>query len=69
MASYPTYLHVFKARDGWRFHLKAQNGNIMFDGGQRYKLKAGAKRAGKAVVRAIRDADVILVVGDARETL
>ena len=36
---------------GWRWRLKAANGNIMADGGEAYSSKSKAMRAVKALVR------------------
>lgn len=43
------YLHlfVFKAADGWRWHLKAGNGKIVADSGEAYATKPNANRAAR----------------------
>lgn len=44
-------LHVFEAKDGWRFHAKAGNGEILF-ASESYTRKEDAVRACKALSKA-----------------
>ena len=38
-------LGIFKAADGWRWHIRARNGKIVAEGGEAYINRAGAERA------------------------
>ena len=40
-------IHIYEAKDGWRWRAKARNGRIISDGGEGYTRKAGAVRAVK----------------------
>jgi len=46
-------IHIYKARDGWRWRAKAKNGKITADSGEAYTRKPDAKRARAAFIRAI----------------
>lgn len=41
----PLTIHVYRARDGWRWRLKAANGRIVATSGEAYVSKANAQRA------------------------
>lgn len=45
----PARMHVYEARDGWRWRLKAQNGNVIADSGQRYATRRNAIKAARMV--------------------
>ena len=49
--TYPARMHVYEAADGWRWRLKAQNGNVIADSGQAYKSKRNATDAARMVAR------------------
>lgn len=34
--------YIYKARDGWRWHLKARNGRIIAEGGEAYTRRQEA---------------------------
>ena len=43
----PARMHIYEANDGWRWRLKAQNGNIISDSGQAYKSERNAENAAR----------------------
>lgn len=43
----------YKAKDGWRWRLRAMNGNILADSGQGYTRKCDAKRGAEATAWAM----------------
>ena len=43
----PARMYVYEAADGWRWRLKAQNGNIIGDSGQAYKSERNAENAAR----------------------
>lgn len=45
---YPARMFVYKAADGWRWRLKACNGNITGDSGQAYGKRSHADAAARA---------------------
>jgi len=48
----PVYkLHVFQSGDGWYFHAKAANGEIVFPS-QRYETKDSAQETAEKLTRA-----------------
>ena len=49
----PYIMKVYKAADGWRWHIKAPNGRIVADSGEAYAKKDGAKRAAKRLLFAV----------------
>ncbi len=40
-------LHVFRAKDGWRWRLRASNSKIIADSGESYTRRRNAVRAAK----------------------
>jgi len=46
-------IHIYKAKDGWRWRAVARNGKITADSGEAYTRDFDAKRARSAFVRAI----------------
>lgn len=44
---------IYKAKDGWRWRLKAANGRIIAESGEAYTRKADALRAKNQVIGAI----------------
>jgi uncharacterized protein YegP (UPF0339 family) len=42
---------VYRAKDGWRWHTLATNGQIVSDSGQRYRRRWTAVRAAKRFSR------------------
>ena len=63
MSARPARMWVYQAKDGWRWRLKAQNGNIISDSGQAYANKRNATDAAKM------NAKVSIVMADTGETL
>lgn len=59
----PAHMHVYEAADGWRWRLKAQNGNVIADSGQTYKSRRNARDAARMV------AQVGIVMCETGETL
>ena len=47
MSERPARMHIYQAADGWRWRLKAQNGNVIADSGQAYKSKRNATDAAR----------------------
>jgi len=46
------YIHfIYKARDGWRWHIKTRNGKIVAESGEAYSRKAGVRRAWNSFAR------------------
>lgn len=45
----PARMYVYQSRDGWRWRLVAQNGNIIADSGQAYKSRRNARDAARMV--------------------
>jgi len=45
-------VRVYKAKDGWRWRMRAGNGRIVADSGEAYVSRAGADRAALALVHA-----------------
>lgn len=54
---------LYEAKDGWRWRLIASNGRIVADSGEAYHSQGNARRALKAVRKAITDADTIVQQG------
>lgn len=48
----PLTIAVYRARDGWRWRLKAANGRTVADSGEAYVRKANAERAARRLVGA-----------------
>lgn len=44
---------AFKARDGWRWHLRAANGRILADSGEAYASRRNCLRAIATVTAAV----------------
>jgi len=45
-------IHIYKAKDGYRWRAKKRNGKIIAEGGEAYTRKAGAERAVETVIEA-----------------
>jgi len=46
------YFHtIYKARDGWRWRVKARNGKIVADSGEGYAKRGNATRAWNTFAR------------------
>ena len=56
---------VYHAKDGWRWRLKAQNGNIIADSGQAYVRQRNALDAARMVAKV----GIVLDLDGKRETL
>jgi len=46
-------VHVYKASDGWRWHLKARNGRIIADSGEAYTNRSKCVDGWHRVERAV----------------
>lgn len=49
MSAYPNVIHVYQAKDGWRWRMQSRNGLIVADSGQAYRSERHARRAAVAV--------------------
>lgn len=54
-------LHVYRAVDGWRWHLKARNGRIVADSGESYVRRSDCVKIARKIA-----AGPITVVVDAQ---
>lgn len=48
-----TKFTIYKAKDGWRWRLKAANGRIIAESGEAYTRKHGAWRAAVRICRTV----------------
>lgn len=46
-------IHAYKAKDGWRWHLRAANGRILADSGEAYSSQRACLRAIDTTIAAI----------------
>lgn len=53
--------HIYKAKDGWRWHLRARNGRIIAESGEAYRAKS---QCYKMIYRLTQITDSIPVVFD-----
>lgn len=65
MTARPARMWVYEAEDGWRWQLRAQNGNIIADSGQAYVSQRNAVDAARMVARV----GIVLYRDGNRETL
>lgn len=45
-------VHIYNAKDGWRWHLRARNGRIVAESGEAYTTKAKARAGWNKVAAA-----------------
>lgn len=50
-------IEVFEAADGWRWHLKAANGEIVADSGESYTTRYDAVRAAERTTALMAEED------------
>lgn len=55
--------HIYKAKDGWRWRLKARNGKIVADSGEAYTRKTAAERGALRLMRQVIFAGIALARG------
>jgi len=51
-------IHIYKAKDGWRWRAVARNGRIVADGGEGYVSKGNTERAVKADIKSMGTAKI-----------
>ena len=49
----PMEFRIYKAKDGWRWHLYASNGRLVAESGESYKQKISMKRSIQSLVDSI----------------
>lgn len=52
--------HIYLARDGWRWRLKARNGRIVAESGEAYKRKNSAWRMVQRILQLDSDGYIVL---------
>jgi len=45
-------IHIYRAKDGWRWRAKKRNGRIIAEGGEGYTRRRDAERAVETLVEA-----------------
>ena len=55
-----TIIETYKAKDGWRWRMLAENGRIIADGGEAYTRRHGLGRAVKRLVARLSGGKVIV---------
>lgn len=58
MAVRRTVLHVYRAKDGWRWRLLASNKRIVADGGEAYASRGNALRAAHRLAKVVEKAEI-----------
>lgn len=53
-------IHVFKAKDGWRWHMK-RSGRIIAESGEGYVHRAGCKRSLTNLLVSVENGQFLLV--------